>query len=462
MLQYAGVPEDAGISSLGVQAFLDGVERQKLDFHSVMLLRQGKVACRLVWQPYASDTPHTLFSLSKSFCSCAAGLAVAEGLLRYDDKVAVALADKVPPGADERIGDITLHHLLSMSSGLAPESDKKPTKADWCRNVLSHPVVHEPGTVFHYNTLGTYLVSAMVQRATGQTVRDYLMPRLFEPLGIQKPAWDSCPMGISAGGYGLHLSCEDIAKFALLLKNDGIWQGKRLLPEGWVDRATARIIKTADQEVTDWDLGYGYQFWRTREDRFRGDGMYGQLCLVDQKNDLALAVTAGISDMGAELDLLRDTLLKAWDMPPAPADVQLAVERRCGSLGYPWPADDGTGRDITGSYMAPGGRRLRIDLRPDGSYMMHHQVGGFENRLCFIVSRGAVHRGECLSPVPGEGLQPYLGAYGWQQGKLLARVRMPEAPYAWLADIEPAAGGLRVVTAGAGVDAGTYLYKEMR
>lgn len=459
MMEHAAFPEELGISSLAVEAFLDGAERQGLEFHSVMLLREGRVAAALNWAPYDMRRPHTLFSLSKSFCSAAAGFAVAEGLLSYDDRVLDVLRDKAPAQPDARLEKVTLRHLLTMSSGLEPRSDTRSLgEKDWVRRALALRVDHEPGAHFHYNTTGTYLVSAMVQQAAGQNVRDYLMPRLFDRLGIAKPQWDACPLGISAGGYGLHLSCEDIAKFGQLLLDDGRWQGEQVLPGGWVQLATRKSIDNAnhvdDPERSDWGQGYGFQFWRTRGGRYRGDGMFGQVCLVDPQNRVVVAVTAGIDDMGAEMDLLRDTLLAGADMAPASPARQKALKKRAARLAYAPPADDGTGCALTGSYLARGGYRLRVEQRAEGRTVVNlYRAGRQPVNFWFSLRAGTPWQGEQAWFTPMEAPEPYLGSCGWQQGALRFDVRMPGAPYVFHGVLTPKGDDVHLRLWGAGAPA---------
>ncbi len=463
MLTPVAFPEELGISSLAVEAFLDGAREQGLDFHSVIMLRHGKVAVAMNWAPYALNNPHTLFSLSKSFCSAAAGFAVAEGLLSYDDKVLDVLKDKAPANPDKGLKKVTLRHLLTMSSGLEPKSDTRVLREkDWVSRALSLKTDHEPGTNFHYNTTGTYLVSAMVQKVAGMPVRDYLMPRLFDKLGIARPQWDVCPMGITAGGYGLHLSCNDIAKFGQLLLNNGKWEGKQVLPKGWVKMATDKSIENAQKpEDSDWAQGYGFQFWRTRGDRYRGDGMFGQVCLVDEKQDIVLAVTAGINNMGAEMNLLKDTLLNGVTMKPASQAKQRAVKKRIAALSYPLVTDDGTGRDLTGSYLASGNRRLRVEMRSDGRVVMHLYRGGRRTyNYMFSVKNGTPHEGEMSWGIPLEAPEPYRGSCGFTDGAFAFELRFPYAPYTWQGTLTPKGNDLELVLKGAGTDAGTFLYKR--
>ena len=185
----------------------------------------------------------------------------------------------------------------------------------WTKTFLAQPVPFKPGTHFLYNTSATYMLSAIVQKATGQTVLDYLTPRLFEPLGIENPTWETSPQGISAGGYGLSIRTEDIAKFGQLYLQKGKWHGKQLVPAAWVEAATARQTSNGSNPKSDWDQGYGYQFWRCRHGAYRGDGAFGQYCIVLPEQDAVIAITSGVKDMQAVLNLVWDKLLPAHDRP---------------------------------------------------------------------------------------------------------------------------------------------------
>lgn len=343
-------PEQAGISSGRLTTFLEAAEKakDKVQFHSMILLRHGKEVFRWNWAPYDDRTPHMMYSLSKSFTSAAAGFAVAEGLLRWDSPVTEILPEEVPDENREALEQVTLETLLSMGSGLEESSDSPSPdpKITWARHVLSHKVKYPPMTHFHYNTFGTYLVSCMVQKVAGMTIRDYLVPRLFEPLGIKKPDWDLSPEGVCCGGFGLHLTSDSIARFGQCLLQKGIWQGKQVLPEGWVELATQEHIANYDgerQAGNEWGQGYGFQFWRCMDGRYRGDGAFGQACIVDEKRDAVLAVTCGTGDMGAEFALIREHLFTALDAEPGtPAD-QAALTEKAARLKYESPfRDDGT------------------------------------------------------------------------------------------------------------------------
>lgn len=283
MLKYAASPETVGVSSAGLNRFLDALAASSLELHSVVLLRHGQIAWEMSVSPYDVRTPHVLFSLSKSFTSAAVGFAVAEGLMAYDERICDILPDKAPDGASALLKAVTIHDLLCMGSGLSAASDGiDPEQPDWAKRVLSFPVEHTPGTHFQYNSMGTFLCSQAVQRRTGMTVLAYLTPRLFAPLGIETPRWDESPQGVSCGGWGLHLSTLDVAKFGQLLLRDGVWGGTRVLPEGWVDMATSRKIDNSGRGAhPDWEQGYGYQFWRCRDGAYRG-GRHVRPALLDR------------------------------------------------------------------------------------------------------------------------------------------------------------------------------------
>lgn len=307
-------PESQGVSSAQVRAFVEAADQSIRDMHSFMLVRHGHVVAECWWHPQAAEKPHILWSLSKSFTSTAVGLAVAEGKLSIDDKVLSFFPEDVPPEPSPHLRAMTVRHLLTMSTGHAAEPWWQGEEV-WTKRFLAEPVPHEPGTHFRYNTPATYMLSAIVQKVTGETVVDYLTPRLFEPLGIQKPTWDQSPQGISIGGYGLYLRTEDIAKFGQLYLQQGKWQGKQLIPGEWIAQATTKQIdndKAPSAGNPDWRQGYGFQFWQCRHGAYRGDGKDGQFCIVLPEQDAVIAITAKTGNMQRQLDLVWEHLLPAF------------------------------------------------------------------------------------------------------------------------------------------------------
>jgi len=261
-----------------------------------------------------------LFSLSKSFTSTAVGLAVAGGKLALDDEVLKFFPEDTPAEPSANLKAMRVRDLLCMSAGHQTEVSLADTKETWTKAFLNHPVAHKPGTHFMYNTPATYMLSAVVQKVTGMTVLDYLRPRLFEPLGIENPQWDTSPQGVSLGGYGLSVRTEDIARFGQLYLQKGVWMGKHLIPSTWVEAATARQTSSGSNPKSDWEQGYGYQFWRCRHGLYRGDGAFGQFCIVMPEQDAVVAITSGGRDMQAVMNLVWEKLLPALKPAPLPAD----------------------------------------------------------------------------------------------------------------------------------------------
>ncbi len=317
-------PEAQGISSPALLAFVEAADSQIDAMNSIMLLRHGKVVAEGWWAPYDARTPHVLYSLSKSFTSTAVGLAASEGKLSIYDPILKFFPGDAPADPSANLRAMRIHDLLRMSTGhqtepvlgLSPTGTSDP----WTKIFLAHPVPFTPGTHFLYNTPATYMLSAIVQKVTGQTVLDYLAPRLWQPLGIEKPTWDTSPQGIDAGGYGLRLRTEDIAKFGQMLLQKGMFDGKQVVPAAWIDAATSLQTANGGDPDSDWNQGYGYQFWRTRHHAFRGDGAFGQYCIVLPDQDAVLVITSGVRDMGAVMNLAWDKLLPAFQATPLPDD----------------------------------------------------------------------------------------------------------------------------------------------
>jgi CubicO group peptidase (beta-lactamase class C family) len=316
-----GAPEAQGISSAAILEFVQAADRQVKEMNSFMLVRHGQVVAEGWWTPYAPETRHMLYSLSKSFTSTAVGLAASEGKLSIDDEVLKFFPEDAPDAPADNLKAMRVRDLLCMSVGHQTEVRLAETNEfPWTKTFLAHPVPHKPGTHFLYNTAGTYMQSAIVQKVTGQTVLDYLRPRLFDPLGIEEPTWGTSPQGISLGGYGLNIRTEDIAKFGQLYLQKGRWNGKQLVPAAWVEAATARQTSNGSNPKSDWDQGYGYQFWRCRHGAYRGDGAFGQYCLVMPEQDAVFAITSGTRDMQGVLNLIWDNLLPAMQSAPLPAN----------------------------------------------------------------------------------------------------------------------------------------------
>jgi CubicO group peptidase (beta-lactamase class C family) len=312
-------PEAQGVSSEEILAFVVTADQTIDSMNSFMLVRHGQVVAEGWWAPYNAASPHSLYSLSKSFTSTAVGLAVADGKLSIDDEVLKFFPEDVPPEPSKNLKAMRVSDLLRMSTGHQVEP-ARPLDKSWTKTFLAQSVPHKPGTHFLYNTSATYMLSAIVQKAIGMTVFDYLRPRLFDPLGIEHPTWETSPQGITVGGYGLSIRTEDIARFGQLYLQKGSWNGKQLVPESWVEAATARQTANGSNPTSDWDQGYGYQFWRSRNHAYRGDGAFGQFCIVIPEQDAVIAITSGVKDMQSVLNLVWNKLLPALKSAPLATD----------------------------------------------------------------------------------------------------------------------------------------------
>ena len=340
-------PEREGVRSAAILGFLDAVARSNHELHSFMFLRHGKVIAEGWWDPYGADLKHTMYSTSKSFTSTAVGLAVHEGRLGLDDKVVSFFPADLPDTVGPGLAALTVRHLLSMTVGHDPDPTRAVTSdSNWVRAFLATPIVHEPGSEFLYNTLGTYVLSAIVTAVTGETLIDYLTPRLFAPLGITDIDWEVDPQGRNTGGWGLRLRTEDMAKFGQLYLQRGVWNGEQVLPASWVAEATTAAILQAPEvadsvrAASDWLQGYGYQFWRSRHNAFRADGAFGQFIVVLPDQDAVIVITAESPDMQDELNLVWEYLLPAMEpgVLPEDRDTEARLRERLAALGLERPA----------------------------------------------------------------------------------------------------------------------------
>jgi CubicO group peptidase (beta-lactamase class C family) len=392
-------PEAQGVSSAAVLAFVEAADKNVDALHSFMLLRHGHVVAEGWWSPYHAEAPHSLFSLSKSFTSTAVGLAIAEGRLSLDDEVLKFFPEDAPAEPSSNLKAMRVSDLLRMSTGHQTEPPRKPDQP-WTKTFLAHPVPFKPGTHFLYNTSATYMLSAIVQKVTGVTVLDYLRPGLFEPLGIERPTWETSPQGITAGGYGLSIRTEDIARFGQLYLQKGRWQGRQLVPEAWVEAAIARQTANGSSPKSDWDQGYGYQFWRCRHGAYRGDGAFGQYCVVLPEQDAVIAITSGVKDMQAVLNLVWDKLMPALKSSPLPPDeeARTKLEHTLKGLSLRPQEGSGTPAKVSGKkYVFPDNDRklealtLESDGK-DGPVALVTRIDGVERRIA--CGRGAWQKGK--------------------------------------------------------------------
>jgi len=438
-------PEAQGISSSAILSFVEKADKNLDAMNSFMLLRHGHVVAEGWWAPYNAESPHSLYSLSKSFASTAVGLAIAEGKLSLDDEVLKFFPEDAPPAPSANLKSMRVSDLLRMSSGQQVEP-ARTAAAPWTKTFIAQSVPFKPGTHFLYNTSGTYMLSAIVQKATGMTVLDFLRPRLFEPLGIRNPTWETSPQGISCGGYGLSIRTEDIARFGQLYLQRGQWQGKQLVPAAWVEAATARQTSNGSNPKSDWDQGYGNQFWRCRHGAYRGDGAFGQYCVVMPEQDAVLVITSGLRDMQAVLNLAWETLLPAMQSSPLAADEEAAknLQQTLKGLSLRCPESAGSAAQVWGKkYAFPANPHkleaiwLESDGKPASDVTLVARLDGVEQRIA--CGCGAWRKGQAAwgllpaQPVVASGLsaaQPEAASGAWTaDGVYTANICFYQTPF---------------------------------
>ncbi len=276
-------PEEEGVPSAAVEALFDSLlALPKTEIHSVMVLRHGKVIAEMWPAPFAPEYRHTMYSCSKTFVSAAVGLAVADNRLRLTDRVGAFFPESLPDTVSAELAAMTVRDLLTMTSGITPDWEMRNHCSDWIKTWLAKPAL-KPGTKFQYDSICTYLLAAIVQKATGMTLLEYLKLKLFDSMHITEVAWEESPEGFNTGGWGLHIQSESLAKFGQLLLDRGVWEGEQLLPAEWVEEMMKEQIP---------GTGYGYQMW-TGE--YPGaswlDGALGQYILVIPDKDMVVVIT---------------------------------------------------------------------------------------------------------------------------------------------------------------------------
>ncbi len=311
------IPELQGVSSSGIIDFLNAIDTGRQEIHSFMFLRHGKVIAEGWWSPYGPDYRHLMYSASKTFTATAIGLAVTEGRLKLTDKVISFFPYSLPDTIGNNMKDLTVQNLLTMSVGQDPPATLAGIDEDWITAFIKDEPVQKPGTVFKYNNMATFMLSAIIQQVTGENLFEYLKPRIFYPLSIRGIDWDKNPQGIDLGLMGLRLRTEDMAKFGQLLMQNGKWNNKQLIPEDWVKEATSFKIESNDpsnktpKDMNDWGQGYCYQMWRGRNNSVRLDGMAGQFVILFPDKDAIVVLTANARNTQEQLNLVHNYLIPA-------------------------------------------------------------------------------------------------------------------------------------------------------
>lgn len=296
-------PESVGIKSSDIEALLDRLEGSHTEMHGIMVMRSGKVCAEGWWQPYTAGLRHGLQSLSKTWAATAVGIAFTEGLLKLEDRIIDIFPEDAPEEPDEKLKHLKVRDVLCMGCGM--ERMPAPTE-NWIRDFLHIPVVHEPGTVFMYNSMGSTLLGAIVRKLTGQGLQEYLKPRLYDKIGVDADnlRWYRLPDGMEVGGGGLFATTEDNLRLMKLYLNGGVWEGERILSEEYVRLATSVQNESASEAkvnppATDNFLGYGFQIWMCKpKGVYRADGAMGQFSICCPAQDMIISVNE--TAIGAE------------------------------------------------------------------------------------------------------------------------------------------------------------------
>ncbi|MDG2122161.1 MAG: serine hydrolase, partial [Verrucomicrobiales bacterium] len=428
------MPEVEGVSSAGLMRLVERLDREGGGVHSLMVVRHGKVIAEGWWAPYAAESNHVLYSLSKSFASTAVGLVVAEGKVGLFDRVVDLFPDDVPGEVGGNLRGMRVRDLLTMATGHQTQPPTAPDEVS-VKSFLAHPVEHQPGTHFMYNTPATFVQAAIVEKVSGERLVDYLRPRLFAPLGIEKPEWETNFEGIALGGYGLRVRTEDIVKLGQLYLQRGVWEGKRLLSEDWVAMATSRMMANGSDPENDWAQGYGFQFWRCRHGAYRGDGAFGQYCVVMPEQDMVVAITSGLKDMGGILRILWEELLPAVNGGALEGDAEgvALLGKVLGGLEVPVAegnADGGaSGKRYVFEENELGVESVVVEKGERGIDFVV-VAGGKESRVrCghgeWIAGRAVLDGGRLAS----FGEEAVAGSYGWSGDVLEVKVCAVETPF---------------------------------
>ncbi|WP_265446321.1 serine hydrolase domain-containing protein [Flexivirga meconopsidis] len=439
-------PDEQGVDAAAIAGLLDALAAGGVELHSLMLMRHGTVVAEAHWAPYEEEQVNLLYSLSKSFVSAAAGIAVSEKRFRYDDRVVDLVPELVPQDIGEHWREVTVRDCLRMATGHL-DDPVLYAEADWLAAFLRLPPDWAPGSVFTYNQFATHTVARLVEASAGERLVDYLRPRLFEPLGVGHAGWFTDGHGHDAGFSGLHVSTDAIARFGQLLLQRGEWDGRQLVPAEWVDEATSiqmpndlahrRPGVDADELPVDWAQGYGYQFWMCRNG-FRGDGAYGQFCLVLPEQDAVLALTSETTDMQRVLDAVWQHLLPglSGDAGAGSADADAALATRLAEVAIPLPPNDRSGDGFEPVARTSGDAAASVDsvaLRREGTgWVADFRHGDRVRQL--PIGDGQWVAGDWTDGVP------FRSAGGFVDGRFRAQLRMIQTPHTIELSVDAAAG----------------------
>ncbi|HZJ77723.1 MAG TPA: serine hydrolase [Clostridia bacterium] len=324
-LPCARTPEEVGVSSTKMLEMFKLME--KTDYHGFMVIRHGKIAAQWFRKPYTSTAPHAMYSVSKSISAIAIGFAVSEGLISLDDKVVDFFPEYVPSKCDSDLKKVAIKHLITLSAGRDISPLKSKVKNDWIEIFMKSKSAYTPGENFSYINECFHIALAMLRKVTGVSTVEYLTPRLFEPLEIPVPFWESDHNGVEAGGWGLFLSATDLAKVAICFMNNGVYNGKQVIPQEWIAQALVNRKGPKAKIQNNHNFGYGYGLWIKpgEEPPVRFDGRFGQVAEIYKKYD-AVAVIIGGDIHAANRDIIFNYFPESFidEQPNAEPNEELA------------------------------------------------------------------------------------------------------------------------------------------
>ena len=400
-LMEPATPESQGVPSEAIVKFIDAAERtfdagEAGALHGFVIVRHGKVIAEGSWKPFDTlNETHMLYSHSKSFTSSAVGFLADEGKIDLDERIVDLFPEDVPERPDPRLGEIRVRDLLTMNVGADHDHTIGRNSSDWTKWFMKKELQRRPGTGFKYDSDATYMLAAIVEKKSGEKMMDYLKRKMFDKIGITT-VWTTCsPEGIPCGGWGMNMTTRELARFGQLYLNRGRWEGEFVLSPYWVDLATARQTWSGWQNVgvkslgdgSDWEQGYGFQFWRCTHGAYRADGAAGQYTVVMPEQDMVVSIHAGLGDMQKELNLIWDYLLPAAKDAPLAENAAAAAKLadRLAGLAIK-PVSVGDGFDLAENSWAfelkenhRGFKSVRFDLK-----------GG--EVLCTLVTRAGEQR----------------------------------------------------------------------
>ena len=347
------------MKSCQVSAFFDSLlAYPKTDIHSVIVMRHGKVVGEMYPAPFRPEYKHTQFSCSKTFVAAAVGIAIDEKLLKLNDRLVTFFPKQLPPIVGWRLKSITVKDLLTMQSGFVVNTQIRNNSLEWIKAYLAHPMNADPGKLFQYDSMDTYLLSAIVQKVTGMTVLDYLKQKVFRHMNIQDVNWEQSPEGINTGGWGLYIQPESLAKFGQLLLQRGQWHSRQLIPAKWVEAMMGVQVKSPNKGDS-----YGYQMWiPSYPTAAYAAGAYGQYIMVVPKADVVVVINQCLMNSNSkEFIYIWKTLFAGMQSQPlAPSADYQQLQQKVYSL----PLLEG---DLTSKVYADyQGRTVRLKKNPLG------------------------------------------------------------------------------------------------